>query len=31
VAGNIVVAWVLTMPAAALIAAGCYALVGLFA
>ncbi|MCJ2009231.1 inorganic phosphate transporter [Methylobacterium sp. E-041] len=31
VAGNIVIAWVLTMPAAALIAAGCYALVGLFA
>ncbi|MEA1832070.1 inorganic phosphate transporter [Methylobacterium durans] len=31
VAGNIVVAWVVTLPAAALIAATCYALVGLFA
>ena len=31
VAGNIVVAWVLTMPAAALIAAAVYALSGLFA
>ncbi|PZQ17698.1 MAG: anion permease [Ancylobacter novellus] len=31
VASNIVVAWVLTMPAAALVSAGCYWLVGLIA
>jgi PiT family inorganic phosphate transporter len=30
IAGNIVVAWVLTLPAAALIAAGCYWVTGWF-